>query len=175
MNHAREDPALLLCYMTYVLSLVVVMVVSCQKPQVVQAYRSRVDTERPSSTCYYLYYHCCCIWYEKIASRMIVEGVLIVGGLLDLYGRVHLLLEVIVVSCREIIVPYLRTCALDGSFFFSSHFYFPASGRAVVTGVVPSSPRFLPSIFIAHSLDLLRKSLERLLLAIIFVALRLQK
>ena len=35
-------------------------------------------------------------------------------------------------------------------FFFSSHFYFPAPGQAVVTGVVPSPPRFLPSIFIAH-------------------------
>ena len=34
--------------------------------------------------------------------------------------------------------------------FIASHFYFPASGQAVVTGVVPSSPRFLPSIFIAH-------------------------
>ena len=36
-------------------------------------------------------------------------------------------------------------------FLLFSHFYFPASGQAVVTGVVPSSPRFLPSIFIAHS------------------------
>ena len=35
-------------------------------------------------------------------------------------------------------------------FFFFAHFYFPASGQAVVTGVVPSPPRFLPSIFIAH-------------------------
>ena len=35
-------------------------------------------------------------------------------------------------------------------FFFFLHFYFPASGQAVVTGVVPFSPRFLPSIFIAH-------------------------
>ena len=34
--------------------------------------------------------------------------------------------------------------------FFCSHVYFPASGQAVVTGVVPSPPRFLPSIFIAH-------------------------
>ena len=34
--------------------------------------------------------------------------------------------------------------------FFSSHFYLPASGQAVVTGVVPCSPRFLPSIFIVH-------------------------
>ena len=35
-------------------------------------------------------------------------------------------------------------------FFFFQHFYVPASGQAVVTGVVPSPPRFLPSIFIAH-------------------------
>ena len=36
------------------------------------------------------------------------------------------------------------------SFFFFSHFYFPASAQAVVTGAVPSPARFLPSIFIAH-------------------------
>ena len=35
-------------------------------------------------------------------------------------------------------------------FFFFAHFYFPASGQAVVAGVIPSPPRFLPSIFIAH-------------------------
>ena len=35
-------------------------------------------------------------------------------------------------------------------FFFFSHFYFRASGQVVVTGVVPSPPRFLPSIFIVH-------------------------
>ena len=35
-------------------------------------------------------------------------------------------------------------------FSFFSHFYFPASGQAVVTGVVPTPPRLLPSIFIAH-------------------------
>ena len=35
-------------------------------------------------------------------------------------------------------------------FFFCTRIYFPASGQAVVTGVVPSPPRFLPSIFIAH-------------------------
>ena len=34
--------------------------------------------------------------------------------------------------------------------FFFAHFYIPASGQAVVTGVVPSLPLFLPSIFIAH-------------------------
>ena len=38
-------------------------------------------------------------------------------------------------------------------FFFFSHLYFPASGQADVTGVVPSPPRFLPSIFIAHSVS----------------------
>ena len=34
-------------------------------------------------------------------------------------------------------------------YFFYAHFHFPASGQAVVTGIIPS-PRFLPSIFIAH-------------------------
>ena len=38
-------------------------------------------------------------------------------------------------------------------FFFFAHFYSPASGQAVVTGVVPSPPRFLPSIFIAHGVQ----------------------
>ena len=33
---------------------------------------------------------------------------------------------------------------------FFSRIYFPASRQAVVTGVVPSPPRFWPSIFIAH-------------------------
>ena len=37
--------------------------------------------------------------------------------------------------------------------FFFSHFFVPASGQAVVTGVVPPPPRFLPSIFIAHRAD----------------------
>ena len=31
--------------------------------------------------------------------------------------------------------------------FFLAHFHFPASGQAVVTGAIPSPPRFLPSIF----------------------------
>ena len=38
-------------------------------------------------------------------------------------------------------------------FFFFAHFYFPTSGQAVVTGVIPSPPRFLPSIFIAHRMQ----------------------
>ena len=48
---------------------------------------------------------------------------------------------------------YNRTCHVLWSLFFflfSAHSYFPAPGQDVVTGVVPSSPRFLPSIFIAH-------------------------
>ena len=43
-----------------------------------------------------------------------------------------------------------RLSIILSSFFFFSHFYFSASGQAVITGVVPSPPRFLPSIFIAH-------------------------
>ena len=35
-------------------------------------------------------------------------------------------------------------------YLFFTHIYFPASGQAVVTGVVRSPLRFLPSIFIAH-------------------------
>ena len=38
-------------------------------------------------------------------------------------------------------------------FFSFTNIYFPASGQAVVTGVVPSSPRFLPSIFIAQKVQ----------------------
>ena len=34
--------------------------------------------------------------------------------------------------------------------FCFAHFYVPASGQAVVTGVIRPPPRFLPSIFIAH-------------------------
>ena len=34
--------------------------------------------------------------------------------------------------------------------FFFAHFYLPASRQAVVTGVVPLPPRFMPSIFVAH-------------------------
>ena len=36
------------------------------------------------------------------------------------------------------------------AFFFAHVYFFPASGQAVVTGVVPSPTRFSPSIFIAH-------------------------
>ena len=34
--------------------------------------------------------------------------------------------------------------------YFVTRIYFPASGQAAVTGIVPSPPRLLPSIFIAH-------------------------
>ena len=49
-------------------------------------------------------------------------------------------------QCRH--VP--ATSIVIFSSFFVPRIYFPASGQAVVTGVVPSPPRFLPSIFIAH-------------------------
>ena len=49
---------------------------------------------------------------------------------------------------KEIIFTYIYI------YIIFSRFYFPASGRAVVTGVVPAPPPlppvFLPSIFIAH-------------------------
>ena len=50
----------------------------------------------------------------------------------------------------ELCLPTLLGALRFFCIFFFSHFYFPASGHAVVTGVVPFFPRFLPSIFIAH-------------------------
>ena len=35
-------------------------------------------------------------------------------------------------------------------FFLSYFYFFPASGQAVASGVVPSSPRYVPSVLIAH-------------------------
>ena len=46
--------------------------------------------------------------------------------------------------------PFQHWGFIKGTIFSFEHFYFPASGQAVVTGVVPSPPRFLPSIFIAR-------------------------
>ena len=51
---------------------------------------------------------------------------------------------------------YYVLCALIRIYIYIyifSHFCFPASGQAVVTGVVPSPPLFLPSIFIAHGVQ----------------------
>ena len=60
-------------------------------------------------------------------------------------GSKRRLLTCLIYSSRS------RNCRHDFFFFFFAPFYFPASGQAVVTGVVPSPPRFLPSIFfIAH-------------------------
>ena len=52
----------------------------------------------------------------------------------------------------------LQCSLMSGPVFLTTYYiciyipriYFPASGQAVVTGVVPSRPLFLPSIFIAH-------------------------
>ena len=35
---------------------------------------------------------------------------------------------------------------MNPDFLFFIHFYFPASGHAVVSGVVPSFPRYVPSV-----------------------------
>ena len=46
---------------------------------------------------------------------------------------------------------FRRFCFVFCFVLFFTHIYFPASGQAVVTGVVPSPPPgFLPSMFIAH-------------------------
>ena len=37
-----------------------------------------------------------------------------------------------------------QTCLLEYDFFFHTRIYFPASGQAVVPGIVPSPLRFLP-------------------------------
>ena len=46
--------------------------------------------------------------------------------------------------------PSVRQTLCFLFFVFFTHIYFPASGQAVVTGVVPFPHRFLPSVFIAH-------------------------
>ena len=43
------------------------------------------------------------------------------------------------------IKPRFTGRGVGSFFFFLSHFYFPASGQAVVKGVVPPPPRYLPS------------------------------
>ena len=65
------------------------------------------------------------------------------------FKQVPLVLDMVCCCCRS---ADARDCRVSGDdlFFFLEHFYIPASGQAVVTGVVPSPPRFLPSIFIAH-------------------------
>ena len=45
---------------------------------------------------------------------------------------------------------YIRVVATFLIFPLFAHFHFPTSGQAVVTGIKPSPPRFLPSVFIAH-------------------------
>ena len=37
--------------------------------------------------------------------------------------------------------------------FIFAHSYFPGSGQAVVSGVVPSPRRYVPSVFIAHTVQ----------------------
>ena len=55
------------------------------------------------------------------------------------------------VSCSSIFVVFFFFFLVF--FFLPAHFYFPASGQAVVTGFVFSSPRFLPLFFIAHKVQ----------------------
>ena len=90
------------------------------------------------------------------ASCVVVLVIYYMGGFFsgrDFYccaTRAH----IVATSSSSRLPVYLFLVHFQGEghvfFFFFSHFYFPASGQAVVTGVVPSPPRFLPSIFIAH-------------------------
>ena len=54
------------------------------------------------------------------------------------------------VKSRRALLTALEQVRAHFFSFFFIHIYIPASGQAVVTGVVPSPPPFLPSIFIAH-------------------------
>ena len=54
------------------------------------------------------------------------------------------------IDCRLVFRYHYAPPRIFYIFYFFAHFYFPASGQPVVTGVIPSPPRFLPSIFIAH-------------------------
>ena len=78
------------------------------------------------------------------ASWLIISACISVSFLRckhDYYTKVHM------IRCRSLGQPRFDWIF----FFFFSHTltFFPASGQAVVTGVLPSPPRFLPSIFIA--------------------------
>ena len=68
-----------------------------------------------------------------------------------LHPRVTQLCSMLFLVC-DIPIAGITGCVSSSRIHFSfyAHFYFPASGQAVVTGVVSSPPRFLPSIFIAH-------------------------
>ena len=53
-------------------------------------------------------------------------------------------------TLQDLRAHIVRSAVGDNSTFFSTHCYVPASGQAVVTGVVPFPPRLLPSTFIAQ-------------------------
>ena len=61
-----------------------------------------------------------------------------------------------VVHAVYITAAAIHASTMSQSFFYcvcSLNFYFPASGQAVVTGVLPSPPRFLASISVEHTVQ----------------------
>ena len=74
----------------------------------------------------------------------------VISNILEIYWRDHpdtnssYLLTVYTAVTAHVLNPIYPNTFF---FFFSAHFHFPASGQAVVTGIIPSPPRFLPSIF----------------------------
>ena len=90
-----------------------------------------------------------CVRYGTYRGALPVYTVGITGtGRLGKFGTTSIPLPAVTVQ-TFVQVPN-TSLRSDIFFFFSLALYFPASGQAVVTGVVPSPPRFLLSVFIAH-------------------------
>ena len=73
-----------------------------------------------------------CSWRRRVETVSVFSGVLFFPDSRFSFGGAGCDLDVFVSFCF---------------IFFFSRFYLPASGQAVVISVVPSPPRFLPSIF----------------------------
>ena len=93
---------------------------------------------------------------KKVVHLSIVARIIVVFGLTHTMAgwvvrtnclRSHfsseILSELLVLGARK----FLRIWCIP---FFFTHLYFLASGQAVATGVIRSSPRFLPSFFFAR-------------------------
>ena len=102
-------------------------------------------------------YHCCTAKMSHTNSKCFVPQN--VGAARKKYSGTYFGVPgYIVWDTRGHILMYTGTYSL-GTYldtryiYIRSRFYFPASGQAVVTGVVPSPPRFFRSIFIARGVQ----------------------
>ena len=101
------------------------------------------------------YFHCCysipgSLFYKSIQNTSAVRSTNL--GLILISASYVMIIPgcASVQVCKPHRSRRTRTRLVGTIFFFSTHIYFPASGQGMVTGVVLSLPRFLPSIFIAH-------------------------